>query len=242
MSLPWLSLSNDNQFPPIEDAFEDGLVAAGGDLSPKRILNAYRQGLFPWFNKGDPILWWSPNPRMVLFTDKIKLSKSLKKTLRTSSFTITFNQAFEQVMTACSQPRSDLREEQDNATWIHPEMIEAYVTLHQQGYAHSIECWQGDELVGGLYGVAIGKMFFGESMFSRVRDSSKITLVALCQQLNRWGFELIDCQVYSDHLASLGAEEIQQADFIKYINELCQQEKASETWLLDSDLPQASTL
>jgi len=237
MSLPWLSLSNDDQFPPIEDAFEDGLVAAGGDLSPNRLLNAYRHGLFPWFNEDDPILWWSPNPRMVLFTDKIKLSKSLKKALRTSSFTFTFDQAFEQVMTACSQPRSDLTDDPNNGTWIHPEMIDAYVSLHQQGDAHSIECWQDGKLVGGLYGVAIGKMFFGESMFSRVRDSSKMALVALCQQLNRWGFSLIDCQVYSEHLASLGAEEIEQADFIKYINEYCQQDKASDAWQLDSDLP-----
>mgnify|MGYP000323572920 CR=1 FL=1 len=237
MSLPWLSLSNDDQFPPIEDAFEDGLVAAGGDLSPSRLLNAYRHGLFPWFNENDPILWWSPNPRMVLFTDKIKLSRSLKKTLRTSAFTITFDQRFEQVMAACSQPRSDLADDPNNATWIHPEMIDAYVALHQQGHAHSVECWQGGELVGGLYGIAIGKMFFGESMFSRVRDSSKIALVTLCQQLNRWGFSLIDCQVYSEHLASLGAEEIEQTDFIQYINELCQQDKSSEVWLLDSDLP-----
>jgi len=237
MSLPWLSLSNDNQFPPIKDAFEDGLVAAGGDLSPNRLLNAYRHGLFPWFNEDDPILWWSPNPRMVLFTDKIKLSKSLKKTLRTSSLSISFDRAFEQVMTACSQPRTDLADDPNNGTWIHPEMIDAYVSLHQQGHAHSIECWQDGVLVGGLYGVAIGKMFFGESMFSRVRDSSKIALVTLCQQLNRWGFSLIDCQVYSDHLASLGAEEIEQAEFIKYINEYCQQDNVSNTWLLDSDLP-----
>jgi len=239
MTLPWLSLADDTQFPPIEHAFEDGLVAAGGDLSPKRLLNAYQHGLFPWFNKGDPILWWSPNPRMVLFTDQIKISKSLNKTLKSSSLIITFDRAFEDVMTACSQPRTDLTDDPNNDTWIHPEMIEAYVGLHQQGYAHSIECWQDDELVGGLYGIAIGHMFFGESMFSRVRDSSKIALVTLCQQLSRWSFKMIDCQVYSEHLASLGAKEIEQGEFITNINKLCQQDIPSAQWRLDSDLPKA---
>jgi len=239
MTLPWLSLADDAQFPPIEHAFEDGLVAAGGDLSPKRLLNAYQHGLFPWFNKDDPILWWSPNPRMVLFTNQIKISKSLNKTLKNSSLIITFDRAFEDVMTACSQPRTELADDPNNATWIHPEMIEAYVALHQQGYAHSIECWQDDKLVGGLYGIAIGHMFFGESMFSRVRDSSKIALVTLCQQLSRWGFEMIDCQVYSEHLASLGAQEIEQGEFITNINELCQQEVPNAPWHLDSDLPKA---
>lgn len=237
MTLPWLSLTDDTQFPPIEHAFEGGLVAAGGDLSPSRLLNAYRHGLFPWFNKGDPILWWSPNPRMVLFSDQIKIARSLKKTLKNSSLIITFDHAFEEVMTACSQPRTDLVDDPNNDTWIHPEMIQAYVALHQQGYAHSVECWQGEQLVGGLYGVAIGSMFFGESMFSRVRDSSKIALVTLCQQLSRWGFEMIDCQVYSDHLASLGAYEIEQEEFIKNINILCHQHPAQRSWQLDSDLP-----
>lgn len=236
MTLPWLSLTDDSEFPPIEYAFEDGLVAAGGDLSPKRLLNAYQHGLFPWFSKDDPILWWSPNPRMVLYTDQIKISKSLNKTLKKTSLSLTFDCAFEDVMTACSQPRTVLADDPNNDTWIHPEMIEAYVKLHQQGYAHSIECWQDNELVGGLYGVAIGHMFFGESMFSRVRDSSKIALVTLCQQLSRWGFEMIDCQVYSEHLASLGAEEVEQVEFIKTINNLCQQESPTGQWTLDSDL------
>ncbi|NOQ94044.1 MAG: leucyl/phenylalanyl-tRNA--protein transferase [Methylophaga sp.] len=237
MTLPWLSLSNDSQFPPVEDAFDDGLVAAGGDLSPERLLNAYRHGLFPWFNENDPILWWSPNPRMVLFTDKIKLSKSLKKTLRTTTLTISLDREFEQVMTACSLPRTDIKDAPNSGTWIHPEMIDAYIQLHQQGSAHSVECWQDDKLVGGLYGVAIGKMFFGESMFSSVRDSSKVALVALCQQLHRWGFELIDCQVYSEHLASLGAEEIDREDFISHINDLSQQDTPNRPWQIDTDLP-----
>ncbi len=234
MNLPWLSVLDNNYFPPVEQAFEDGLVAAGGDLSPARILNAYRHGLFPWFNEDDPILWWSPNPRMVLFTDSIKLSKSLKKTIRKSAFSITLDRAFEQVMIACSLPRT---ENSDDGTWIHPEMIDAYVELHKQGHAHSVECWQDDELIGGLYGVAIGKMFFGESMFSRARDSSKIALAALCQQLNRWEFELIDCQVYSEHLASLGAQEIERKDFVAYVHKLSQLNSPNKAWQLDDDLP-----
>ncbi|NOQ80894.1 MAG: leucyl/phenylalanyl-tRNA--protein transferase [Methylophaga sp.] len=240
MTIPWLALSNDNQFPPLEHALDDGLLAAGGDLSANRILNAYRHGIFPWFNEDDPILWWSPDPRMVLFTDKIKLSKSLKKTLRTSKLTITLDHAFKRVMIACSQPRSGLNTDPNNTTWIHPDMVDAYVKLHHQGNAHSVECWQGDELVGGLYGVAIGQMFFGESMFSSVRDSSKIALVALCQQLDRWGFPLIDCQVYSEHLASLGAEEIDRNEFISYIDKLCLQRTPAQHWHLDSDLPISS--
>jgi len=240
MSLPWLSLSNDNQFPSVEYALDDGLVAAGGDLSPKRLLNAYCHGLFPWFNEDDPILWWSPDPRMVLFTDKVKLSRSLKKTLRTTTLSVTLDRAFEHVMHACSLPRTDSKHDANNSTWIHPEMIDAYSQLHQQGHAHSVECWQGNKLVGGLYGVSIGKMFFGESMFSTVRDSSKIALVALCQQLERWGFELIDCQIYSEHLSSLGAEEIDRKDFIHSINELCLQVSPRKPWQLDADLPTSS--
>ena len=228
MSLAWLSLSDKSQFPSVKDSLEDGLLAVGGDLSPTRILNAYKQGIFPWFNEGDPILWWSPNPRLVLFTDEVKISKSLKKTLRKNTLSIRFDTAFKHVMLACSAPRSDT----DSGTWIHPEMIEAYTHLHQQGHAHSIECWQNDQLVGGLYGIAIGKMFFGESMFSTVTDSSKIALVTLCQQLHHWGFELIDCQVYSDHLARLGAVEIDRSDFITHINDACQQPH-SQPWIFD---------
>jgi leucyl/phenylalanyl-tRNA--protein transferase len=238
MSITWLeSTSSNDFFPPVNSAFEDGLLAAGGDLSTKRLLSAYRQGIFPWFNKNDPILWWSPNPRMVLFTDQFKLSKSLKKTLRTSSLQLSMDRAFEQVMLACSQPRSDQKLDPENSSWIHPQMISAYNQLHQQGFAHSIECWLDDELVGGLYGVAIGRIFFGESMFSKVKDSSKIALITLCQQLSRWNFPFIDCQVHSDHLASLGAKEIPRDDFIEQLNLLCPQSQHDVSWQLDNDLP-----
>lgn len=230
---------DDTLFPPVSEALEDGLLAAGGDLSPARLINAYRHGIFPWFNKGDPILWWSPDPRLVLWTDKIKISKSLKKTIRTTAITVTLDKAFNEVITACSQPRQE-GENPENSTWIHPDMIAAYNRLHQQGHAHSVECWFDGRLVGGLYGVSIGRAFFGESMFSTVTDSSKLALVALCQQFQRWGFPLIDCQVYSGHLASLGAEEMRRSDFIKQLDKFCSETpKRSNThmWELDSDLP-----
>lgn len=232
MSLSWLSQSHTDSFPPLEQALDDGLIAAGGDLSSQRLISAYQQGIFPWFNEGDPILWWSPDPRMVLFPDKVKISKSLSKTLKRSTLAITIDTAFIDVMQACAQKRSNQTDD-DNHTWIHPDMIEAYNKLHQQGIAHSIECWDGDQLVGGLYGLALGKIFFGESMFSRQRDSSKIALVALCQQLERYGFPLIDCQVYSDHLSRLGAEEIDRQTFSDYLESYCQQDINNDCWQLD---------
>ncbi|PHS68515.1 MAG: leucyl/phenylalanyl-tRNA--protein transferase [Methylophaga sp.] len=238
MPITWLEETSDSPFPAVEQALEDGLLAAGGDLSASRLIKAYKQGIFPWFNKDDPLLWWSPDPRMVLLTDNIKISNSLKRTLRTTKLTITLDRAFHQVMTACSKYRPSQSSNPDNATWIHPEMIQAYSELHHLGYAHSIECWQNEELVGGLYGVAIGKVFFGESMFSTVRDSSKLALVSLCQQLNRWGFPFIDCQVYSAHLASLGATEIARSDFIKQLDFLCAEDTKVSLWQLDADLPQ----
>tara|TARA_R110001606_G_scaffold361754_3_gene514982 strand:+ start:39950 stop:40678 length:729 start_codon:yes stop_codon:yes gene_type:complete len=239
MTITWLALRDDGLFPPVNQAFDDGLLAAGGDLSTTRLLSAYRQGIFPWFNKNDPILWWSPDPRLVLWTDQIKLSKSLKKTIRTTLMTVTFDLAFTQVITACSLPRQ-AGIDSGNSTWIHPDMIEAYNELHQQGHAHSVECWLDGQLVGGLYGIAIGQAFFGESMFSTVTDSSKLALVALCQQLQRWGFPLIDCQIYSEHLASLGALEISRNHFIEQLDKVCGQEpqvNSSVLWQLDPDLP-----
>lgn len=232
-------MSDDTAFPSVSEAFEDGLLAAGGDLSTTRLLNAYRHGIFPWFNKEDPILWWSPDPRLVLWTDQIKLSKSLKKTIRTTLMTVTFDKAFNQVINACSLPRLE-GDDPETSTWIHPDMITAYNELHQQGHAHSVECWLDGKLVGGLYGIAIGTAFFGESMFSTVTDSSKLALVALCQQFQRWGLPLIDCQVYSEHLASLGAEEIPRSDFIEQLDKLCPQslkKGVADLWQLDPDLP-----
>ena len=197
-------------FPPLESALDEpnGLLAAGGDLSPERILTAYRAGIFPWFNEDDPILWWSPNPRMVLFPNELKISRSLKKTLRNKPYEVRVDSAFSQVMHACAAPRKD-----QLGTWIHPEMVKAYTTLHEMGFAHSIETWMDDELVGGLYGLALGKIFFGESMFSRQPDVSKIALVHLVEQLKNWGFGLIDCQVNTTHLASLGARDISRKEF-----------------------------
>ncbi|MBE9533127.1 MAG: leucyl/phenylalanyl-tRNA--protein transferase [Proteobacteria bacterium] len=226
----------DSAFPPVEQAFDDGLLAAGGDLSASRLINAYQHGIFPWFNKNNPILWWSPDPRMVLLTDQVKLSRSLKKSIRLTELTVTMDRAFNDVMIACAAPRLNDNNADDH-TWIHPNMIQAYTELHQQGIAHSIECWQQDKLVGGLYGIALGNVFFGESMFSLQQDSSKIALVTLCQQLQRWNYPVIDCQIYSDHLASLGAKEIARSDFVSYIDIENSNAYDNKQWQLDADLP-----
>lgn len=239
MSITWLDPNQIELFPPLSEANEDGLLAAGGDLSSERLVAAYRCGIFPWFNKHDPILWWSPNPRMVLFTDEVKISKSLNKTLRQTEIKVSFDQAFSDVVNACAAPRASQSLDPENSTWIHPDMKLAYQLLHEAGHAHSVECWKNGELVGGLYGVVIGKMFFGESMFSRVRDSSKIALVSLCQQLQRWDYPMIDCQIYSDHLASLGACEIDRSEFCQILDNVCEQ-VAHSPWQLDDDLPKAS--
>ncbi len=197
-------------FPPVERAEiePNGLLAIGGDLSPTRLLNAYRSGIFPWYSDDQPILWWSPDPRLVLFPDNIKISRSLRKSLRNRAFEIRFDSAFEQVISSCSAPRTG-----QNGTWITPEMNAAYIELHRQGYAHSVEIWQHRRLVGGLYGLAIGRVFFGESMFSKERDASKSALVCLSRLLSKLKFRLIDCQVSTPHLLSMGAEEITRAAF-----------------------------
>lgn len=239
MSITWLAADSQSHFPPVEKATDHGLLAAGGDLSPARLLDAYQRGIFPWFNKNDPILWWCPDPRMVLFTDDVHISKSLNKILRKGQFTVTMDRAFEQVMKACSAPRQNQPTDPENRTWIHNNMIEAYTDLHHQGYAHSIECWKDNELVGGLYGVSVGKAFFGESMFSFVPDSSKVALIALCQQLQRWDMPMIDCQIYSDHLSRMGGEEIPRAEFIKRLDKLCSVKVSPSQWQLDADLPYA---
>ncbi|MDT8363672.1 MAG: leucyl/phenylalanyl-tRNA--protein transferase [Nitrosomonas sp.] len=197
-------------FPPLKQALREpnGLLAAGGDLSIQRLLAAYKRGVFPWFSAGEPILWWSPDPRMVLFPADIRISRSLHKTLKHNRYTVRVDSAFSAVMQACAAPRHG-----QDGTWIHPEMITAYENLHQQGLCHSVEIWQDNELVGGLYGVALGRIFFGESMFSRVSDASKIALVYLARQLEKWDFGLIDCQMQTAHLASMGAMEIPRQEF-----------------------------
>jgi len=200
-------LSDELWFPPVEEAEEIGLLAVGGDLSPQRLLLAYSLGIFPWYNPGEPILWWSPDPRCVLFPERIHISRSLHKVLRRGDFHVTFDQDFSAVIDTCRQLRAE------SGTWITPEMRDAYVALHRLGFAHSVECWQQEELVGGLYGISLGYCFFGESMFSRIANASKVAMVRLCQQLQQKGFRLIDCQQSSEHLSSLGATEIPRATF-----------------------------
>lgn len=207
--IPWLRASD--PFPPVEQALAEpnGLLAAGADLSPARLLEAYQRGIFPWFNAGEPILWWSPDPRMVLFPDEFEPSRSLRKRLRRGDYEIRVDTAFTAVMQACAAPRPGQR-----GTWITPSMLAAYTRLHRLGYAHSVETWIDGQLVGGLYGVAIGRVFFGESMFARVTDASKIAFAHLVGQLRAWGYGLIDCQMSTRHLASLGAREIPRREFV----------------------------
>ena len=223
-------------FPDVELALTepDGLLAVGGDLSVERLIAAYQQGIFPWYSEGQPILWWSPDPRMVLEPKDIKVSRSLSKTIRKQEFKITFDQNFREVITACSESRLEKGMVQDE-TWILDEMIEAYIKLHEQGYAHSVECWQNEKLVGGLYGIAIGKVFFGESMFSRVSDASKISFVSLAKQLEKWDFKLIDCQVYTSHLESLGASMISRQQFISLLKENTIHSFENKKWQVENE-------
>jgi leucyl/phenylalanyl-tRNA--protein transferase len=213
--IPWLE--GDTPFPPLYKALRhpNGLLAAGGDLSAARLLAAYRQGIFPWYSEGDPILWWSPDPRMVLFPEEIRVSRSLAKVLRNRAYEIRFDSAFEEVIAGCAAPRAD-----QPGTWITQEMREAYVHMHRLGHAHSAETWIEGRLAGGLYGMALGAVFFGESMFSRERDASKIALVALARHLLASGFRLIDCQMHTEHLASLGARAITRRRFSQLLSEL----------------------
>lgn len=227
--IPWLSA--DIGFPPVSSALAEstspnGLLAAGGDLSPLRLLTAYVQGIFPWYSPGEPILWWSPDPRMVLFPKEVKLSRSLAKTLRNAAYRIRFDTAFSATISACaSRPRAG-----QNGTWISAEMIAAYEKLHHLGYAHSVETWVDDELVGGLYGIAIGRVFYGESMFSQVRDASKIALAHLCAYLKQQEFGIIDCQMKTSHLASLGARLISRSDFVAALATLTHSGPAPGPW------------
>jgi leucyl/phenylalanyl-tRNA---protein transferase len=205
--------ANDNyEFPDPETSDRQGLLIIGGNLSPNRILKAYSQGIFPWYGPGSPILWWSPNPRLILFPNEFKLSRSLQKSLK-KSFRLSIDTAFQQVITSCStcSNRSD-------NTWINKDMIEAYTELHHMGYAHSFEVWEGDELVGGLYGLSLGRAFFGESMFHTVTDASKIAFYYLCQTMISWDFHFIDCQIPSNHLQRLGAQIIGRQEFIRLLN------------------------
>lgn len=203
------------QFPELTQANRDGLLAMGGELNPDWLVSAYSQGIFPWFSQGQPILWWSPDPRMVLFPDKVHVSRSLRKVIKQKQFSVTCNQNFAEVISNCAMRGATSK--QDDGTWITDEMNQAYQELHKLNYAHSIEVWQHGELVGGLYGIALGKVFFGESMFSHKSNASKVALVALCQYLITRGYKIVDCQVTSDHLLSLGAEEIPRTKFAEYL-------------------------
>ena len=197
-------------FPPLECANQYGLLAIGGDLTVERLMLAYRSGIFPWFNPGEPILWWSPDPRSVIFPENFEPSRSLRKSIRNRGYRFTLNKAFEDVITQCAAPRKN-----ESDTWITDDMHQAYINLHHQGVAHSAETWLDDKLVGGLYGIAMGKVFFGESMFSRSTDASKVALAHLVAQLRQWHYTMIDCQVSSVHITSLGAVEIPRTEFIK---------------------------
>ena len=234
MHLTWLDPHTDNQpFPPPDRALTepDGLLAAGGNLTPRRLLRAYRMGIFPWYSADQPILWWSPDPRLVLLPECLKVSRSLRKTLRKGLFAITADTAFEQVVAACAGPRQG-----EPGTWITSEMFRAYCRLHRLGHAHSIETWQQGELVGGLYGVSLGRVFYGESMFSWISDASKIALVALAAQLQRWEFAVIDCQVTTAHLLSMGAVDIPRSSFLQLLECYCPQPGQPGPWRLDADL------
>jgi leucyl/phenylalanyl-tRNA--protein transferase len=213
--IPWLQ--PDSPFPPLEQALRhpNGLLAAGANLTPQRLLDAYRQGIFPWYSPGQPPLWWSPDPRMVLFPDELKVSRSLAKRLKKDDYEIRIDTAFREVMLACA---STPRPEQDG-TWIVPEILEGYCALHARGFAHSIETWIEGKLAGGLYGVAIGRMFYGESMFHRVTDASKLAFVHLVRHLKNHGYGMIDCQMHTAHLASFGAREIPRNEFARRLVE-----------------------
>ena len=227
MSLPWLS--DDDPLPPVDGALRrpNGLLAAGGGLSVRRLVDAYSRGCFPWFSEGEPVLWWSPDPRMVLVPAELHVPKSLARRMRRGDVTVTSDLAFADVIAACAEPRDD-----QGGTWITDEMVAAYLALHAAGHAHSIEAWQDGLLVGGLYGVALGRAFFGESMFTRVPDASKIALVTLVAQLQRWEFGMIDCQMKTQHLARFGAREIPRAAFLRQLDVLVAQDAPPAPWQL----------
>jgi leucyl/phenylalanyl-tRNA--protein transferase len=223
--IPWLE--RDEPFPPVETALREpnGLLAAGADLSPARLLDAYVRGIFPWFNEEEPPLWWSPDPRMVVFASERRVTRSLRRVIRSGRFRVTMDTAFADVVEGCAAPRLD-----QDGTWITPQIFEAYSALAKLGYAHSVETWEEGELVGGLYGVAIGRMFFGESMFARRSDASKVAFVSMLAQLEAWGMPLVDCQVPTPHLASLGGREIPRPAFLEQVRLLVRRPPVPAPW------------
>jgi leucyl/phenylalanyl-tRNA--protein transferase len=224
--LTWLQRDN-LDFPPLDKALREpnGLLAAGGDLSPARLVAAYRHGCFPWYAQGQPLLWWSPDPRTVLFPDEFHLSRSLAKLIRQQRFSVTLDHDFAAVIQACAAPR-----DYADGTWITVSMQNAYLQLHRQGIAHSVEVWEGEQLVGGLYGLAMGRLFFGESMFSRRDNASKVGFATLVGKLHHWGFALIDCQMHTQHLHSFGARAIPRSEFASYLQRYLDQPSSAD-WL-----------
>lgn len=211
--MPVYRLPEENIFPSPELANEDGLLAIGGDLSVARLLRAYSIGIFPWYSEGYPILWWSPDPRLILLPDDLKVSRSLRQVIKSGRFTVTIDKAFRDVITSCAQ----IKRKHEKGTWINPDIIEAYTRLHELGFAHSVESWHNGVLAGGLYGVSLGSAFFGESMFTKISNASKVAFVHLVNFLTKWQFTLIDCQITTVHLMSLGAKEISRTKFLKML-------------------------
>ncbi len=229
--MPVYWLSNESfEFPPPDLANPDGILAIGGDLEPERLIRAYEMGIFPWYNEHEPIMWWSPDPRFVLFPKELRVSRSMRPYFNQQKFTVSFNKNFPAVMEGCREPR----EGQDGGTWITDEMFDAYISLHKTGYAHSVEVWQDGNLIGGLYGIAIGKCFFGESMFSRVSNASKFGFISLVQKLKAAGYWLVDCQQQTDYLESLGAKPIPRSEFLQILKKNkaeVKKRKPNETFL-----------
>ncbi len=226
MPVFWLS-NKDLSFPHPELANEDGILAVGGDLSMERLLLAYQNGLFPWYNPEDPILWWSPDPRFVLFPAELKIAKSMRSYFNQRKFEVTFDEEFELVIKACQRQS---RKGQGGGTWISDGIVEAFVNLHKAGFAHSVEVWKEDELVGGLYGICLGKIFFGESMFANENNASKVGFITLVRMLENWDFKLIDCQQETRHLKSLGGRSISRSDFLQYIEGNKKEKTTRHSW------------
>jgi leucyl/phenylalanyl-tRNA---protein transferase len=223
--MPIFKLGNECIFPPADLAAKSGILAIGGDLSSDRLLAAYRQGIFPWYSDGEPLLWWSPDPRFVLFPKDLRISRSMKKVLRRGAFTVTFDRDFGGVIAACRKPRKN-----QDGTWITEEMVKAYHKLHLMGFAHSAEVWQKEKLVGGIYGVSLGLCFFGESMFSEVNNASKVALIHLLNRLKALEFRLLDCQVYTSHMESLGARFISRTLFMRLLEESLGHDTVQGNW------------
>ncbi|KOY85272.1 leucyl/phenylalanyl-tRNA--protein transferase [bacterium 336/3] len=219
-------LGDELYFPPVTRASSEGVVAIGGDLSEERLLLAYQSGIFPWFSDGEPIIWWSPDPRFVLYPQNVKVSKSMQQLFRKNTFEVTFDKSFEQVILNCKK----IKREGQNGTWITDDMVAAYCSLHQKGFAHSVEVWQSGVLVGGLYGLSLGDSFFGESMFAKVSNASKYGFIALVNALEKKGFNLVDCQVHTEHLESLGAEYIPRKKFLESLKKSLQKETLQGNW------------